>query len=151
VPPYHGIRFDKDDRFETAGPKAVEQGPESAIQRRQACAPPVPALKNFKLMTKSHDLELQGSPIPETRDQTVSEGAKKSNHALDVMDLNPNKLGFPPRMDILEGTGSDFLPPAGVFHRITLEKRTPDPVFAPFGDTFVLGLLGAIFSSRQIL
>jgi hypothetical protein len=28
--------------------------------------------------------------------------------------------------------GSDFLSPAGVFHRITLEKGTPDPVFAPY-------------------
>jgi hypothetical protein len=50
-------------------------------------------------MTQRHDFEPQGRPIPEAGDQAVSEGAKKSNHALDVMGLDPKKLGFLPRTE----------------------------------------------------
>jgi hypothetical protein len=51
-------------------------------------------------MTQRHDFEPQGRPIPEAGDQAVSEGAKKSNHALDVMGLDPKKLGFLPRTEL---------------------------------------------------
>ena len=36
----------------------------------------------------------------------MSEGAKKSNHAPDVMSLNLKTLDFPPRTDLLESTPS---------------------------------------------
>jgi hypothetical protein len=43
---------------------------------------------------------------PEAGDQAVSEGAKKSNHALDVMGLDPKKLGFLPRTEFIGGTSA---------------------------------------------
>lgn len=98
-------RLSDDHHIEAAGPEAVEQRPESTIQRRQANPAAVLAVKRLQLMAQGHDFELQGSPIPEAGDQAVSEGAKNSNHAPDVMSQNLKTLGFLPRTDLLEGTG----------------------------------------------
>jgi hypothetical protein len=49
--------------------------------------------------TRAKDLAVGSITIPEAGDQAVSEGAKKSNHALDVMGLDPKKLGFLPRTE----------------------------------------------------
>jgi hypothetical protein len=55
-------------------------------------------------MAQSHVFELQGSPVPEAREQAMGESADKSDHALDVTDLDPKMPGFLPRTEYSEGT-----------------------------------------------
>jgi hypothetical protein len=56
---HHGVRLDDHHRSKTAGPEAVEQNPEGSIEPRQAGLSSRPAVKDFQLMTKRDDLELQ--------------------------------------------------------------------------------------------
>ena len=81
MPSHHGIRLDDDNRIEAAGPNAIEHGPKCPIPRRQADPAAVLTAQRLQLMAQSHDFELQGSPVPEAREQALGEGAEKSDHA----------------------------------------------------------------------
>jgi hypothetical protein len=59
VPSHHGVRLDDHHCPKTAVPEAVEQNPEGSIEPHEAGFSSRPALKDFQLMTKSDDLDLQ--------------------------------------------------------------------------------------------
>ncbi len=104
VPSHHGVRFDNQHRPKTAGPEAVEQNPEGSIEPRQTDLGSWPALKDFQLITKRDDLDLQIGSHSEARNETVEKGTKDCVHAHNAMACNPGTLGFLRRMEFMEGT-----------------------------------------------
>jgi hypothetical protein len=111
VPSHHGVRLDDHHRPKTAGPEAVEQNPEDSVELRQADLGSWPALKDFQLMTKRDDLDLQISSPSEAAQDAVEKGTKDCVHALNATAHHHETLGFLCRMEFMEGTGqSDLLP-----------------------------------------
>jgi hypothetical protein len=104
VPSHHGVRLNDEHCPETAGPEAVEQNPEGPIQLRQTSLGSWRALQNLQLMTKSHNLELQGSSTPKADYEAVEKGTKNCVHISNAMVCNPKTPGFLRRIEFMGGT-----------------------------------------------
>ena len=119
VPSHHGVRLDDHYRPKTAGPEAVEQNPEGSVELRQADLGSWPALKDFQLVTKRDDLDLQISSPSEAAQDAVEKGTKDCVHALNATAHHRETLGFLRRMEFMGGTATwravrDDNPPAAL-------------------------------------
>ena len=84
--------------------QAVEQNPEGSVELRQADLGSWPALKDFQLVTKCDDLNLQVCSPSEAGNEAVEKGTKDCVHALYAMACNCETLGFLRRMEFMGGT-----------------------------------------------
>jgi hypothetical protein len=76
------------------------------IEPRQAGLSSRPELKDFQLMTKSDELDMQISSPSEVEKEAVEKGTKKCVHALNAMAHHRKTLGFLRRMEFMGGTTS---------------------------------------------
>ena len=75
------------------------------VELHQADLGSWPALKDFQLMTKSDDLDLQISSPSEAGKESVEKGTKDCGHTLNAMACRRETLGFLRRMEFMGGTG----------------------------------------------
>ncbi len=118
MPSHHGIRPDDHYGIKTAGPEAVEQYPEGAVQTRQADPGPSAALDKLKLMTEGNDFELQFGATSEAGKNAVEEGTKDRVHASDAMGDHRERPGFQRRMEFIGGTPAPTRSRALSFHPV---------------------------------
>jgi len=81
VSSHHGIRLHQYHRVNTAGPEAIEQNPEYAVDPSQPDPSVAVTSKNFQLVAESHHLDLQIGKNAEARENTVKEGKQNPMHA----------------------------------------------------------------------